>query len=280
MESVAHPPIDPYTPDQSPATESAHIQASDPPPHPNLPTQTDTTALASQPPASTTDADTASLTIDLTALTLKATDRKRLRQRPLYAYWIETYLPQHSSDPPGDAAHMTRDEVVDDLKLFFGRDFEKRYDKQKEGAIREVEGERVWREVREGIKRQGASGREVGRGMKALRKMMLGESEEGKGKIEDGKQDMKQDEVEDQNQIQRREQHQVGGQGQRLDQEHTVKQEQDHDRAEDGACAKIEEGEDENREDVRSLWRRGEWEAVKGWCLENWREVELRERMN
>ena len=103
-------------------------------------------------------------------LSLKSTDRRRVKIRPLFAYFVETYLPSHTDDPAGSAAHMTRAEVVNDLKSFFGTDFEERYDKQATHVIQAMLGDKLWAEMREYVQAQGVSGRELGFAVKGLKR--------------------------------------------------------------------------------------------------------------
>ena len=101
---------------------------------------------------------------------LKSDDRRHVKKRPLYAYFVDTYLPSHTNDSAGSGARMSRAEVVEDLKSFFGTEFEERYDKQASHAIRVTLGDRLWAEMREYVQAQGVSGRELGFAMKGLKR--------------------------------------------------------------------------------------------------------------
>ena len=101
---------------------------------------------------------------------LKSDDRRRVRKRPLFAYFVDTYLPSHTDDSVGSGALMSRAEVVEDLKTFFGADFQERYDIRASHAIRVTLGDKLWAEMREYVQAQGVSGRELGFAMKGLKR--------------------------------------------------------------------------------------------------------------
>lgn len=105
---------------------------------------------------------------------LNNNDRRRLNSRPLFSYYHSTYVSSHSSlnTPPGRSAHLSKLEVVDDIKLFFGQDFARRYDEARSKGIKEVLEVKFWVDVKNLIKGEGATGAELGYGVKGVRTMM------------------------------------------------------------------------------------------------------------
>lgn len=97
---------------------------------------------------------------------LKANDRQRANKRPAFAYWTDTFLPEHSNDVPGTAAHLSRDEVVEDAKLFFGGEFSARFDERKQALVREIGVNNLWATIRKSINTEGTK---VGYAMKGLK---------------------------------------------------------------------------------------------------------------
>ncbi|KIW43272.1 uncharacterized protein PV06_04391 [Exophiala oligosperma] len=89
----------------------------------------------------------------------KHKDRARFNKRPAFRYWINTYLPAHVHDKPGKDAHLTRDEVVEDAKKYFGGDFTKDFDDRREKWAGQVKVDELWRDIRETLP---ISGTQVG----------------------------------------------------------------------------------------------------------------------
>jgi len=106
---------------------------------------------------------------------LKASDRQRLRKRPAFSHWIDTYLPMHSEDPVGHSAHLTREEVVVDAKAWFGEMFTLEFDDRKAQGMREVRVRKLWTDIRRSLPIEGC---EVGLVMKGLKLEIEKETDE------------------------------------------------------------------------------------------------------
>ncbi|ETI26679.1 hypothetical protein G647_10339 [Cladophialophora carrionii CBS 160.54] len=102
---------------------------------------------------------------------LKANDRQRAAKRPLFGYWIETYLPAHVDDAPGKSAFLTREEVVDDAKQFFGSEFADKFEARKSKMIRVMGTDRLWADIRKELPIEGT---EVGWVMKGMKREIVG----------------------------------------------------------------------------------------------------------
>lgn len=80
---------------------------------------------------------------------MKSKDRQRRGRRPVYNYWINSYLPAHRDDQqPGKSASLTRAEVEKDAKAFFGPSFAAEFDDQRAKGVREIEMQRLWAEIK------------------------------------------------------------------------------------------------------------------------------------
>ena len=103
---------------------------------------------------------------------LKANDRQRAAKRPLFGYWIETYLPAHVDDRPGKSAFLSREEVLDDAKEFFGTDFATRFEDRKRKMIRQIGVDQLWADIRKMLPIEGT---EVGYVMKGMKSEIVGQ---------------------------------------------------------------------------------------------------------
>ena len=159
---------------------------------PDTPTPTETPAQPQDP--TTTDAKPAPSTTTQTLSpisgdpippeenggpALKANDRQRERKRPLFAYYLNEYIPKHGTldTPPGSAAKLTKQVVIEDAKAYFGSDFAERYEEAREKAMRTVGLSQLWVRVREMVKQEGGEGDTLGYGMKGIKKAVEGELE-------------------------------------------------------------------------------------------------------
>lgn len=79
---------------------------------------------------------------------MKSKDRQRRGRRPVYNYWINSYLPAHRDDQPGRSATLTRAEVEKDAKTFFGTSFAAAFDDQRAKGVREIEMQQMWAEIK------------------------------------------------------------------------------------------------------------------------------------
>ncbi|KAJ9606090.1 hypothetical protein H2200_009051 [Cladophialophora chaetospira] len=102
---------------------------------------------------------------------LKHNDRQRAAKRPLYGYWIETYLPAHVDDEPGRSAFLTREEVADDAKQFFGSEYAQKFEERKRKMVRQIGVDKLWAEIRRGLPVEGT---EVGYVMKGMKREIVG----------------------------------------------------------------------------------------------------------
>ncbi|EXJ96155.1 hypothetical protein A1O1_01281 [Capronia coronata CBS 617.96] len=112
----------------------------------NTPTEIETeekTKLAgSQHKAPTTNATAEK------GLYLKANDRQRAAKRPVFGYWISEYLPKHRDDPSSKDAHLSRDQVVDDVKRYFGPEFARTFDDRRNKWVRQIGVDQLWADIR------------------------------------------------------------------------------------------------------------------------------------
>jgi hypothetical protein len=108
---------------------------------------------------------------------LKSNDRRRLFSRPLFEYYHSVYVPAHSTvDTPSQrCSKMTTEEVIQDVKTFFGPDFARRYDEQRENGVKQVLEIKFWADVKNMIKEEGAEGADLGYGCKGVRSMIIGD---------------------------------------------------------------------------------------------------------
>lgn len=90
--------------------------------------------------------------VDNNEASLYWTDQKYLNVRPIFTYWIDTYLPAHRSDAPGRDAHLTREETLDDVFDFFGPKAKETYMTQKLRGDVEIARQFLWPNVRSVIR--------------------------------------------------------------------------------------------------------------------------------
>ena len=82
---------------------------------------------------------------------LKHNDRARAAKRPAFHYWIDTYLPAHLDDTPGKDAHMTREEVIEDAKKYFGDQFTRQFEGRRTKWVRQIKVDKMWSELRKSL---------------------------------------------------------------------------------------------------------------------------------
>ncbi|KIW10930.1 hypothetical protein PV08_10229 [Exophiala spinifera] len=102
----------------------------------------------------------------------KHRDRARLNKRPAFRYWIDTYLPARVDDKPGKDAHLSRDEVIEDAKEYFGEDFGRRFDERKAKWTRQIKVDQLWSDIRKSLPIQGA---QIGRVMVRMKSDIAGD---------------------------------------------------------------------------------------------------------
>ena len=105
----------------------------------------------------------------------KANDRRRAGQRSVFKQWLDEYLPEHVDDPAGAASRITKQEVVDDAKAFFGKEFAERFDAARKKGIVVVGSQKLWSDVRQTVQEQGAEGHDLGYTMKGLKRCIQGD---------------------------------------------------------------------------------------------------------
>ncbi|KAH0842682.1 hypothetical protein AYO21_08974 [Fonsecaea monophora] len=105
---------------------------------------------------------------------LKSNDRRRATKRPLFMYWIKTYLPAHVDEAPGKSALLTRDQVIEDAKEFFGDEFANRFEARKAKVVRQIKVDKLWADIRKGLPVQGT---EIGDVMKGMKREIVGNRE-------------------------------------------------------------------------------------------------------
>ena len=71
-----------------------------------------------------------------------------MKIRPLQRYWYDEYLPKWTGLPLGSSANLSRLEVIDKAKTYFGDNFAAQFDQQKKDGIHEMSRERFWASVK------------------------------------------------------------------------------------------------------------------------------------
>lgn len=108
-------------------------------------------------------------------LPLKANDRQRAVKRPVFGYWINEYLPKHHADPPGKDAYLSREQVVDDAKRYFGPDFARRFEDRLTLCVRQIKVDQVWADIRKSLPVEGV---EIGYVMKGMKREIAGDPDQ------------------------------------------------------------------------------------------------------
>jgi len=106
--------------------------------------------------------------------TLRHNDRQRTIKRPIFGYWVETYLPAHRDNPPGSSASMTREEVVGEARRWFGNDFAANYEHRKSQGMRAMGVEKLWSDIRKSLPVEGV---EIGYVIKGMKREIVGDAE-------------------------------------------------------------------------------------------------------
>ncbi|KAF7511538.1 hypothetical protein GJ744_004126 [Endocarpon pusillum] len=106
---------------------------------------------------------------------LKANDRARARKRPLFRSWFEAYLPAHGHDEPVDAvaAVMSRQEVVDEAKRWFG--VGDQYDERRRRGLQDINRDKMWTRIR---KESGIGDDSIGAVMRGVKREVVGADDE------------------------------------------------------------------------------------------------------
>ncbi|KAK5454202.1 hypothetical protein LTS15_006202 [Exophiala xenobiotica] len=106
---------------------------------------------------------------------LKHNDRARAAKRPAFHYWINTYLPAHVNDTPGKDARMTRQQVIEDAKMYFGDQFASQFENRKTKWTRQIKVDKMWSELRKSLPVQGS---EIGYVMKGMKREVTSKQHE------------------------------------------------------------------------------------------------------
>ena len=114
---------------------------------------------------------------DAVKTTLNDYDRERLETRPMFAYWYQDFMPKHRDMPIGSAAHLTREETLEDVFQFFGDEVRSKYYKQKETAITATLRSSVFRSIHEALESKIPS-EDMDDTMRGLRKIVRDEFED------------------------------------------------------------------------------------------------------
>ncbi|KIX93927.1 uncharacterized protein Z520_10264 [Fonsecaea multimorphosa CBS 102226] len=112
---------------------------------------------------------------------LKSNDRRRAAKRPLFAYWIEQYLPANVDRPPGKSAFLTREAVVEDAKEYFGVGFATSFEERKKKMVRQIGVDKLWADIRKSLPIEGT---EIGYVMKGMKREIAGRREEQPAQLE------------------------------------------------------------------------------------------------
>lgn len=131
-----------------------------------------------KPPSSSSTSSEADTPSSANGTTLRRTDRARARKRPMFSHWLDIYRPAHADDPAGDCAHMTKAEVVEMAKAFFGEEFATQYEVQKMKGLRFGFESKLWAEMRKYMKGSCEEGHEVTVAMRAVKVVLMGKEEE------------------------------------------------------------------------------------------------------
>lgn len=111
-------------------------------------------------------------------LDLKTTDKKRRVLRPMYRYWIDEYIPAHVDDHPRPSASMTKEDVLEQAKDFFGAEFASRYDEQRVTNMKRSLEPKLWRAMREYLNEQEIDSAVVTAAFKGWKRELTGDVEE------------------------------------------------------------------------------------------------------
>ncbi|KAI1609416.1 hypothetical protein EDD37DRAFT_159802 [Exophiala viscosa] len=114
------------------------------------------------------------------AVTLKHNDRARAEKRPVIKFWFDTYLPRHVDDQPGKDAQLSREDVVEDAKKFFGTEFANRFDDKKTKWTRIIAVDHLWSDIRKTLPNRPYTqdGVQIGMVMKGLKRELAGKRED------------------------------------------------------------------------------------------------------
>ncbi|KAK4937340.1 hypothetical protein LTR10_022021 [Elasticomyces elasticus] len=135
-------------------------------------------AQVEKPPAKKATVDTTTENKEL--MTLKHNDRARAEKRPVLRYWFDTYLPRHVDDQPGKDAQLSREDVIQDAKEFFGGEFASRFDEKKTKWVRIIAVDQLWSDIRKILPgRDGTmDGIQIGYVMRGVKRELAGERDE------------------------------------------------------------------------------------------------------
>lgn len=104
-------------------------------------------------------------------------ESRRVAKRPMFAYWIETYLPAHIDDKPDRRSQMSRDDVILDASTIpdIGQDFLARFITRKEEWTKKLGQEKLWVDIRKFLPEANC---QVGYAMKGMKREITTQEEE------------------------------------------------------------------------------------------------------
>lgn len=106
---------------------------------------------------------------------LRAKDRQRANKRPAFAYWTDNYIPAHQNDAAGRDARLSRDDILQQAKQFFGDEFASRFEQRKAEVLQHFGVSSMWAAIKKSIP---ATGVELSYVMKGLKAAMVPDDSE------------------------------------------------------------------------------------------------------
>lgn len=105
--------------------------------------------------------------------TLNKRDVGRIGKRPAFAYWVRDFLPRRKCDEPGDAAHLSREEVLQEVFKFFGDDIRRAYCERKVEVEVKIGKANLWNDVKARVLESGVEKWDVHETVKALKREVI-----------------------------------------------------------------------------------------------------------
>jgi hypothetical protein len=93
---------------------------------------------------------------------------------------MNTYLPAHQDDKPGRDAFMSRADVVEDAKKYFGPEFAQSFDDRKVKLITVISRDKLFADIRKAVSIEGT---EIGYVMKGMKREIAGEDMPGNDEL-------------------------------------------------------------------------------------------------
>ena len=100
-------------------------------------------------------------------------DRRKANRRPNLNYWYDVYQPAHFDDPAGTTSQFTREEVLDEMKLFFGEAFATRYSSHLLKGRRFIFLQKIWVAAKDLVKKESdEDSHKIGFAVKGLKRLV------------------------------------------------------------------------------------------------------------